>query len=504
MYRYCTIFLFTVVGLISCGSPLKTKLESMQPELDTAFYNKYIEKGPDTNMYPVFISTSSQRDPSEKFGTPNLMDGNMDTYWSSSFGLNTGEHLSIELGNIPAHTCKIHISKDMVMARIFTVSVFVNDSLLGNFPSGAPITLPKGNKKLKIIAGETDGLNEVKLPIINDSTNQMQVTRKDIITRYNSKSFGISEIEFFNDQGKKMPVKALPIRRATVMGAFNANPDERFYLFDGNTGTSALWSQAAGTGKLVFTFPDFTPFTKLRIYIGHTDYLNYPFVAEVGLQIGGKKEQKFTLKPGLNEMNMTEPFVARTYTLTFYKFANGAPAGAINEIQGFDGARWFSIEPDSMYTRADRLRDSLAHTPVKNILNTQTTYAYDYTLLNNDTVIIRNANNIPQQYVDKKVAQKSTILIRSNYTWEATTVTTTLTVGKKTSLVETRKNMFGDYKIASKNAEQVVFNVRYQIHQTTSVDGKPGKAQSNIQSGKMVITTTHVSLEGVLEMLVSY
>lgn len=214
--RYCAIFLFTITVLISCGSKLTTKMENLQPELDTAFYNKYIQKGPDTNFYPVFIHTSSQRDPSEKFGTSSLMDGKMDTWWSSGTGLNTGEYVMMEVKDIPAATCKIFIANEIIMAKIFTVSVYINDSLFGNFPSGAPINLPKKFRKIKIVAGETDGLNEVKLPIQNDSTSKIQVTKKNIVSRYNSKSFGIAEIEFYDADGKKISVKSPPIRKCIV------------------------------------------------------------------------------------------------------------------------------------------------------------------------------------------------------------------------------------------------------------------------------------------------
>ncbi len=503
MYRYCTIFLFTTVMLISCGTNLKTKMENMQPELDTAFYNKYIQKGPDNNIYPTFVYASSQRDPSEKFGTPALMDGKMDTWWSAGFGLNTGEHVSLEFKDLKASTCKIFIANDNVMAKIFTVLVYANDSLIGNFPSGTSINLPKGIKKLKIVAGETDGLNEVKLPIENDSTSKTQVTKKNIVTRYNSKSFGIAEIEFYDDKNKKIPIHSIPFRKAMVQGAYNF-PDERFYCFDGNPGTSATWVKDDGTSKFVITFPDFTPCTKLRFYVGNTDYLFYPLVSEIGWQIGGKKEQKYKLKPGLNEIQMDEAFVARTFTLTIYKFEQGSPTGGINEIQGFDGARWYNIEPDSMYIRADRLKDSLANTPIKSILNGQISYIYDYTLLNTDTAIIHNSNDIPQSLVDRRISQKTTVLIRSNYTWEANTSTTTINYGKKASLVVTTKTMFGDYKVVSKSPDQVVLKARYKLAETTSVDGKPGKTNIKLLASNITVTKTNLVLEDVFEMLISY
>jgi hypothetical protein len=503
MYRYCTIFLFTTLLLISCGTNLKTKMENMQPELDTAFYNKYIQKGPDNNIYPIFVHASSQRDPSEKFGLPCMMDGKMDTWWSAGFGLNSGEYVSMEFKDLKASTCKIFIANNNVMAKVFTVLVYANDSLIGNFPSGTPINLPKGLKKLKIVAGGTDGLNEVKLPVENDSTGKIQITKRNIITRYNSKSFGIAEIEFYDDKNQKLPVRSIPFRRAIVQGAYNF-VDERFYCFDGDPATSMQWIKQDGTGKFVITFPDFTPCTKLKFYVGSTDYLFYPLVAEVGWQIGGKKEQKYTLKPGLNEIEMTEPFVARTYTLTIYKFEKGYPTGAINEIQCFDGARWYNIEPDSMYVRADRLRDSLANTPIKNILNGEISYVNEYTLLNTDTVIIKNSNDIPQSLVDKRISEKTTVLIRSNYTWEASTSVTTITYGKKVSLVVTTKTMFGDYKVISKSPEQVVLRNRYKLTEQTSVDGKPGKPNVKLLASNMTITKTNLILEDVFDMMISY
>lgn len=504
MYRYCAIYLFTFVCLIGCGSPLKTKLENMQPELDTAFYNKYIQKGPDTNMYPVFIHTSSQREPFDKYGTAALMDGNTKTWWSSSNGLNAGEFITMELKDLPAAQMKVYIANDQIMARIFTVTVYVDDSLKGSFPSGAPISLPKGFKKLKIIAGETDGINEVKLPITNDSTGKVQVTKKNIVTRYNSKSFGISEIEFYNDQGKKLPVKSIPVKRANLTTTdFYAFP-ERFYAFDGNPATSTQWIKNDAPASLNIVFSDFTPCTKLRIYTDNSDYTNYPPAIEVGWQISGKKEQKFTLKGGLNEINMPEPFVARTYTLTVYKFGGDGKSAGINELQGFDGARWYSILPDSAYTRAEVLKDSLKGTPIQHILNGQISYLYDYTLLNTDTLLVTNPNTIAQQYVDKRISQKSTMLIRSNYTWQGYTSYSTVQYGKKVSFTVTEKNMYGDFKISARSPEQVTLKVRYRMNTQTTVDGKPGKTQTNVSSGTMIINKTTLTLEDKLEMLISY
>jgi hypothetical protein len=504
MYRYCAIFLFTISLLISCGSPLKTKLENMQPELDTAFYNKYIQKGPDTNYYPVFVHASSQREPFEKYGTIAMMDGKQDTWWSSSNGLNAGEFVSLEFKDLPASTMKIFIANDQVMAKIFTVSVWINDSLAGNFPSGAPINLPKGFKKLKIVAGETDGLNEVKLPVVNDSMGTIQVTKKNIVTRYNSKSFGIAEIEFYTNNGKKLPVRSLPARNAMVSTTDVFALVERFYSFDGDPGTSTQWIHNNSPSAISIVFPDFTPLTKLRIYTDQSDYTNYPETGEIGLQISGKKEQKFALTKGLNEFLLKEPFVARTFTLTIYKFSKEGKVAGINEIQGYDGARWYTIQPDSMYLRADRLRDSLKGTPLQNILNGQISYVYDYTVLNTDTVLIVNPNNIPQEYVDKRVSQKTTVLIRSNYTWQATTSTTTITYGKNVTLTVKEKNMYGDYKIARKSTEEADLKVRYRVNSITTVDGKPGSRQTSVSSGKIVITKTNLSLDGELDMLISY
>jgi hypothetical protein len=207
---------------------------------------------------------------------------------------------------------------------------------------------------------------------------------------------------------------------------------------------------------------------------------------------------------GMNEFALTEPLVARTFTVSFYKFQNGGGFGGLNEIQGFDGARWYSIEPDSMYIRADILSDSLANTPLSPILNGQVTYLYDYAILNSDTLIIKNPNEIPQQFIDKRVLQKTTVLIRSNYTWDANITHTAITYGKKPSLIVMQKNVFGDYKLFSKNGEQVVLNVRYRSAEQNSIDGKQSIVHYKLGSGKMQITKTNLNLDGLIDMLISY
>lgn len=504
MYRDCAIFLFTILSLISCGSPLKTGPEFKQAELDTAFYNKYIQKGPDTNFYPVFVYASSQREPASKFGTSYMFDGKPDTYYSSQPGLNAGEFVKMEFKDLKAASCKIYIANDMTMARIFQVLVYVNDSLYGSFPNGASIPLPRNFSTLKIVAGETDGLNEVKLPIENDSTSKTQVTKKNLITRYNSKPFGIAEVEFYNDKGKKIPVKGQPVRNAIVQCAFNSQPAEMFQMFDGNPTTSACFVKASGEGKIILIFPDFTPFTKLRFYNGPSSLINYPLTEEVGFEINGKKQQRFTLKPGLNEFEMTEPFVARTLTLYIHKFTAGANMGSIAEIQGYDGARWYTIEPDSMYSRSQKMKDSLLNTPFNILLNNQVSYVYEYTVLNNDTVKIFNANSIPQQYVDQRVYVTSKVVFRANLTWEATLNVTTIKYGKKVTLSEIKKQISGVYQIQNKNAEEVKLNLNYQVIENTSLDGKPLPVKRNIMQGKATVSKTHLFIDNQLEMMISY
>ncbi len=124
--------------------------------------------------------------------------------------------------------------------------------------------------------------------------------------------------------------------------------------------------------------------------------------------------------------------------------------------------------------------------------------------MNTDTILVTNPNNIPQQYVDKRISQKSTMLIRSNYTWQGNTSHSTIQYGKKVSFTTTEKTMYGDYKVASKNAEQVTLKVRYRINTLTTVDGKSGKMQTKILSGNIVVNKTTLSLDDKLEMLISY
>lgn len=504
MYRDCAIFLFTIACVLGCGSPLKTGPEFKQAELDTAFYNKYIQKGPDTNFYPVFVYSSSQREPSEKFGTSSMFDGKPDTWFSSQPGLNSGEFVNIEFKNLHAASCRIYIANDITMARIGEVMVYMNDSLYGSFTNGANIILPKNFSKLKVVAGETDGLNEVKLPIENDSLSKIQIIKKNLITRYNSKPFGISEIEFYDNKGRKIPVKGQPVKKAIVQCAYNANPFERYQMFDGNPSTSAAFVKAGGEGKIIFIFPDFTPFTKLRFYNGPSSLINYPLMGEVGFEINGKKQQRFELKPGLNEFNMTEPFVARTLTLYFHSFAPQANIGSISEIQGYDGARWYTIEPDSMYSRSQMLKDSLISTPLNIILNNQVSYVYDYTVLKTDTVVIHNVNSIPQEYVDQRVFTQTKIIFRSNQTWEAQLQVTTIKYGKKVMLTELKKEFSGVFAITGKNTDQVNLELKYQLTERTTIDGKPQASRKNIMSGKATITKTNLLIDNQLEMMISY
>lgn len=486
----------------SCGSIPKN--QNKTPELDTSLYNKYIRTGIDTNIYPLFQFASSQKQPIHDFGFDKLFDNDPKTFWSSDLGLNAGEWVAFRFDGLKITSLKVDISKDFINAKINSFQLFVNDSLFGVFTSGVPIPISVPIFSLKIKANDADGMNEVILPINKDSIGDSFLTTEKISTRYNSKSFGIAEIEFFGKNNKKLPMKALPSKKVIVQQAYFKIVDERINIADGNPTTPTSWFKADNEGKLILIFDDYTAFTKLRIYSEPNPLYNYPTMGEILFSISGKPDQEYKLKSGMNEFVMKEPFVAKTYTISMKKFLSGTNEGSFNEVQGFDGLQWYTLIGDSLYEKGNNLKDSLKNTPLHPILNTEVIYYCERANLKSDTFVVQNVKSIPTEWIKERTDDVQKLLIRSNFTFQASAQFNTLTLGKTPSYYNKVIEIEGIYRLEKKSVDEVVLITQYKLNTILKKDGKETSKKIEYKKGQFVIKAQTVWMDGLITMKTSY
>lgn len=490
-------------GQISCGPPAAKPVG--KPELDTSLYSKYIAKGPDTNIYPVHQRTTSQRYPLEKYGLQQLFDGDRKTWWCSQPGLNYGEGVEFVFPGLEATQVRIYLAEDVTVTRVNGLRVYVNDSLYGTFPSGAPVVIKGRLNKLRVVAADAEGMNEVKLPVVNDTVGNHRVAYQILRTRYNSHSIGIAEIEITGANNRRLPVKAIPYRYATIQSAFIADQASRYNMFDGNEHTGTVYFEGGGKGKIIMIFDDFTPLTRMRMYTGVHDLEDFPFVNKMGVSIAGKKEFVFTLQPGENIVELEEPFVARSITLTFYDFERGWTVGTLAEWYGYDGARWYQVIPDSSAERLPALVDTLKRTPLHFVLDNRVYYSVRNLELVADTFRMENYEHISPNYLSRSEEDHFEALFRSNGSMEYRLYRVVDNYGKSPQRKVEEHQLTGRWRLVERSNERVKLDVVAWDQETITVDGKPVSAARNKHKLQAVIEKNTLDLgPGYPVMLITY
>lgn len=498
----CVLTVFLVATFQACGP--KQMVDEV-PQLDTSLYSKYIVREPDTNLYPRYIHSTSQRYPLEKFGPAMLFDGDKTTAWCSQPGLNCGEGITLDFVPNQVSAVRIWLSDDFTMAKVNRVKVFVNDSLWGLYPNGALLQVNGILEKLEIVAADAEGLNEVKLPVVNDSTTAFKTAYETLTTRYNSRSFGIAELELLDAGGLKMPYRAIPYKEADIACAYITWPPDRFFLFDGNPATGSNWFEAKGMGKLILNFKDYAPITRLRLVTEPNVFDNIPCVQEMGILIAGKDKENFPLKCGENVIDLKEPLVARTFTLQLEAFQNNHNAGSLNEVYAWDGARWYSIVPDSVHERIQALNDTLAGTPFHYILDHRVYFTTRKLVMIADTFKLPSYESVSPDYLRSSAESSYETCFRANRFLDFKLVKTSVTYGENPVNKTEEFYLEGYWRVLERSESRVKLEVRGWQQYTVHKDGKVVTTSYEQKSYTAVIENDHLKMGETLgEMLISY
>lgn len=413
------IFLLSCFLLVACGKPKMGKEEKAEVNDD---FNKYIVKGPDTNIYPLYQIASSQRFPTERYGLHLLFDQNKETYWNSALKTNVGESVSLYFEKFSPKKVIIYITDLILVANVNQIEVLINGKSKGIFGKKIELNITEPYLySLQIIARNAEGENEVKFPFEPQTqATSVFVVNERLKNRYNSKSFSISEIEFYDANNQLLPVKAKPNKIADVIltDSSGVKSGERYLLFDENTATGVYWKHGVKPTQFYINFKEITPMVKLRIFNG-IGSLNVPIFKRINIGVTGGNNAptcSFDLKPGENVLIPQIPLIGTNFgfELEWMPVSN---EGYLAHIEAYDGAKWYTIEVNNIERAYSNQLDSLKNYEFQYVLDNYVYHTKQTVYTTSDTLQPKNPESIPPNEIQSKKTVKSEVIFRSNNTF---------------------------------------------------------------------------------------
>ncbi len=416
-----TFFLILFSGCIfyACNGNKIEKEAAVEVNED---YNKYIVKGPDTNIYPLYQIASSQRFPNDRYGVHLLFDQNKETYWTSSLKTNVGESISLYFEKFSPKKVKIYITDNFLVANVQQIAVYINGKQQGIFGKKIELNITEPILySIKIVALMAEGENEVKFPFeTNTNPSTAFVVNERLKNRYNSKSFGISEIEFYDENDRLMPVKAKPSKVADVIltDSSGVKSGDRYLLFDENTATGVRWVQPVKPTQFYINFKEITPIVKLRVFNG-VGSLNVPVFSKINVGVTGGNNapsRSFELKPGENVLIPEVPFIGTNFGFEV-EWLPGKTEGFLSHLEAYDGAKWYTIEVNNIEKAYETQVDSLKKYEIQYIIDNYIYHSKQTVYTTTDTLRPKNPESIPFAEITSKRTIQSEIIFRSNNTF---------------------------------------------------------------------------------------
>lgn len=413
------IFLLSCFLLVACGKPKMGKEEKVEVNED---FNKYIVKGPDTNIYPLYQIASSQRFPTERYGLHLMFDQNKETYWTSALKTNVGESVSLYFEKFSPKKVVIYITDLMLVANVNQIEVLINGKSKGIFGKKIELKITEPYLySIQIIARKAEGENEVKFPFEqNTHPTSSFVINERLKNRYNSKSFGISEIEFYDENNQLLPVKTKPRKIADVVltDSSGVKSGERYLLFDENTATGVYWKNGVKPTQFYINFREITPVVKLRIFNG-VGSLNVPIFKRINVGVTGGNNAptcSFELKPGENILKPEIPLIGTNFGFEV-EWMPVSNEGYLSHIEAYDGAKWYTIEVNNIEKAYNNQLDSLKNYEIQYVLDNYVYHTKQTVYTTSDTLQPKNPESIPANEIQSKKTVKSEVLFRSNNTF---------------------------------------------------------------------------------------
>jgi len=490
------VYLLTAAVIaVGCGSSSRSAQQA--PELDTLSYDKYIVNIPDSSVYPVLQQVSSQREPISDFGLQQVFDGDFSTSWQSEPGLHAGEWVSLQFDSLPVSRISIQVLDSFLVAKVTNIEVWINDSLLGTFPAKSVIPFNGTLKKIKVRAVDAEGLNVVDVLPEQDTTGLERIAYRQLSSYYNSKPFAISEIEFFDKQGKKIAVQAIPYRTAKINTWDFTDPST---ISDGDLTTG--WSHISLTEhRLNFGFSDFTPVTRVKLYNGIANHEKIKGIQKCILSIPGRPEAQWTLKPGWNEYRLPMPMVGKMYTL---RMIATQPMG-LAELFFYDGARYYQPYSDSIRILIQQTKDTLSKTSLQSVINNRTRFKERIVVLKSDTISSRNYKELPVSQLQGATTSSYDLILRANQSIELNTEVMKEVYGKEIHIIIENRSFTGKWKIKNRLTDgNVVIEVAGRLKVTRSGLGKTTQSLKENYTTQFTASSSFLNMGELGRMMISY
>lgn len=493
--NYWVYLLTACIIAAGCGSS-SHKIEQ-KPELDTLNYYQFIANEPDSSVYPILQQVSSQRDPITDFGLQKMFDGDMATSWQSEPGLHAGEWVSFQFESLPVSRIAIHVSDTFLVARVNQIEVWINDTLMGQFPAKSTITYNGKLKKILIRAMDADGFNLVDIPPIQDTTQLERIAYRQLGSYYNSKSFAISEIVFFDELGKKIPLQPIPYRMAKINTWDFTPPSD---IADGNLTTG--WSNFhLNEHRINIAFDEFTPITKVKLFNGIERNTKIKGIQKCILSLPGRPDSQWTLKPGWNEYKLPLPMVGKMFTL---RMIATQPMG-LAELLFYDGARYYQPYSDSLHTQIQYVKDILAKTPLHPALNNRLYFKERIVVLKSDTVSNKNYKDLPISQLQGTRTSTYDLILRANQSIELKSELMKEIYGREIRIILENKSLIGRWMIKSIDDNgEVLLQVKGILKITRTESGNTNQFIQENYSALFKASSKLLYMDDWGEMLISY
>lgn len=412
----------------------------------------------DTCIYPKSIRSSSFMFPENVFGDVNVVDDDYSTVWKTLPGLITGEYVEFDFDSIYLESVYVHITKDLRFGKVKNLRVFADNNLLGTFPTETRLPINRKVNTLRVELGETDGINKVDFPIIQDSSRNLLLIHESFESVYTSKSVAVSEIEFFGAGGKKYPIRSIPEKKAK-MNFYGVIPPSELHnqrlLFDGKPQFGWIGPGEAKEKILLFSFEEEQIIN--GIYFPYTQDLN---IRRIGFRLRKRPLPEYEVKPKGDQglfIQLKNTLKGKNFELIILKTNPGANP-FIPELLFHDGSRYFGIFSDSLEFYRNLRVDSARGTPLENHLDGRVSYSRTWEIFPRPLEEIFRKKGVKKDTVNHITEERNVVFrISSNATFlveETIRETKTDQRGVK-QITITERTAEGYWIYKTKSAEQV-------------------------------------------------
>lgn len=177
-------------------------------ELPTGLvFDDYRSQSADSALYPLWVYGSASRLlPDEPGGLAGALDNDSSTAWLTEPGCGQDALFVLQFDSLPASVVRVEIGRHLWLAVPDSFFVRWNDGSWQAFQRDARIRGTPPLRQLTIRLGRIPHTNYYRLPMLQDSSKTVAITEKKIGFLYNSRPSGISRIQFWDAEGRMLPV----------------------------------------------------------------------------------------------------------------------------------------------------------------------------------------------------------------------------------------------------------------------------------------------------------